>query len=653
MNSVLELLLGGLELIFGVAWVAPLLIAPAMLAWTAWLCIQARKRTAPYITAAGHRVATLETALGDDDDPISERAAFSANYADVASAMNAPAPGAGALVTAWREFQETIVDETESTIRNTSRPTAFFNRAAPRQSRLIFWSNMLVGIGLVLTFLGLIVALHKASQGMAAAEQSAMQQSLIDLLTVAGAKFFTSVAGVGASLILRFVEHGLQKRTSLVTSDLCNLLERGMLFVPPQRLAVEQLDVLREQRDQLKNFNTDFALQLSERMGVQFQQAIAPVTASLTTLNESMTSMSQGLGQGAAKAVEEASGGELRALGQTLSTLGERLDALSASVGSSGEDAARQIRAAGADFAQAATDIRSAFDRLTGQVDGMGERFATQGETMAKAQSDTLERMLGGLEKAQERSADAIGEAVSRLQGAGAVAAETMQKEVAASLAQGVTASQETFRAALEESGEGLRSVSAGLARAVSEAAEQIDRAGAGFVRSGESAARTAEAMDGVAGHAKTASLSLGDASKGFAAAAAPVAQAVQAVNDAAGRIVRSLETSQQADAETLEALQTLATGIRETQEAAEKAWFEYRARFEAVDRSLEQTALRLGETLGDSFNEFRRFAQDTDRELGSAVSKLAGTVTAIEEYAETLDAYVEAARQPAFEAAE
>lgn len=653
MNSVLEILLAGLELIFGVAWVAPLIIAPAMLSWTAWLCIQARRKTLPYVAAARQRVAALESALGNDAEPVAERTAFSANYPDVASAMNASAPGAGALTTAWLEFQETIVDETESPIRNTSRPTAFFNRAAPRQTRLVFWSNMLVGLGLVLTFLGLIVALHKASQGMAAAEQSAMQQSLIDLLTVAGAKFFTSVAGVGASLILRFVEHGLHKKTTRVTGEICALLERGMLFVPPQRLAVEQLEVLRDQRDQLKNFNTDFALQLSERMGVQFQQAMAPVTASLTTLNENMTSMSQGLGQGAAKAIEEASGGELRALGQTLSTLGERLNLLSASVESSGDDAARQIRAAGADFAQAATDIRSAFDRLTGQVDGMGERFAQQGESMARAQSDALERMLGGLEQAQTRSSEAIEAAVGRLQGAGAAAAETMQKEVAASLAQGVTASQETFRVALEESGEGLRSVSAGLARAVSEAAEQIDRAGAGFVRSGESAIRTAEAMDGVAVHAKTASLSLGDASKGFAAAAAPVAQAVQAVNDAAGRIARSLETGQKADAETLEALQTLANGIRETQDAAEKAWLEYRARFEAVDRSLEQTAVRLGETLGDSFNEFRRFAQDTDRELGSAVSKLAGTVTAIEEYAETLDAYVESARKPAFEAAE
>lgn len=643
MNTILNGLLWPLEFIFGVPWIAPLVIAPAMLLWTGYLCLVAERRTQPYLKAAQARVTALQSAVGDDADPIAERQSFSANYADAATALNAPAPGANAIVLAWREFHESIVDETESPIRNTARPAAFFNRAAPRQALLLFWSNILVGLGLILTFLGLIVALHTASSGMGSDDPAAMQQSLRSLLVVAGAKFFTSVAGVGTSLILRFAEHRLQKKTNAVNEALCALLERGMLYVPPQRLAVEQLDVMREQRDQLKAFNTDFALQLSERMGVQFQQAIAPVTASLGQLNDNMSTMSQGLGQGAAKAIEEASGGELRALGQTLSTLGERLDALSSSVGSSGEDAARQIRAAGADFAQAATDIREAFDRLTGQVDGMGERFSSQGEAMAQAQSDSLERMLSGLESAQTKSADAIADAVSRLQGAGVSAAETMQKEVSAAMAAGVAASQETFRAALEESGEGLRGVAAGLAKAVSDAAGEIDRAGQGFARSGESAVRTAEAMEGVTGQAKTVAISIGDASKGFAAAAAPVAQSVQAINDAAGRIVRSLEANQQMDAQTVQSLRDLAEGIRETQESATKAWTEYRARFEGVDKSLEKTTVRLGETLEGTFGEFKRFAQDTDRELASAVGKLSGALTAIEEYAESLNAYVEA----------
>lgn len=648
MQNILNGLLGLLEPIFGIPWVAPLLIAPIMLAGTAYLWWDAERRTRPYLTAARGRVKALKAALGDDPDPIAERAAFSENYSGVAEALNAPAPGAEALVLAWREFHETIVDETETPVRNTSRPAAFFLRAAPRQARLLFWSNVLVGLGLILTFLGLIVALHTASQGMAGSDPAAMQGSLRTLLTVAGAKFFTSVAGVGTSLLLRFAEHGLQKRTAKVTDALCAGLERGMLYVPPQRLAVEQLDVMREQRDQLKNFNTDFALQLSERIGGQFQQAIAPVTASLATLNDNMSSMSEGLGQGAAKAVAEASGGELRALGQTLATLGERLDALGSTVNDSGDDAARQIRAAGADFAQAAADIREAFDRLTSQVDGMGAKLTEQGETMAEAQTQSLERLLGGIERAQAQSAEAIGEAVNRLQGAGSAAAETMQRQLGASLEEGVAASRETFRAALEESGDGLRSVADGITASVAAAAKQIESAGADFVRSGQSAARTAEALGEVTGHAKTAAVSMGDASKGFSNAATPVAAAAQAVNEAAGRIVRAMEAGQQSDTQTLEGLRALAEGIRTTQSAAEEAWSDYRARFEGVDKSLENTTVRLGETLGESFNEFRRFAADTDSALSAAVGKLATTLTTIEEYAEALEGYVEQAKRSA-----
>ena len=201
MNPILNGLLWPLEFIFGVPWIAPLVIAPAMLLWTGYLCLVAERRTQPYLKAAQARVTALQSAVGDDADPIAERQSFSANYADAATALNAPAPGANAIVLAWREFHESIVDETESPIRNTARPAAFFNRAAPRQALLLFWSNILVGLGLILTFLGLIVALHTASSGMGSDDPAAMQQSLRSLLVVAGAKFFTSVAGVGTSAI--------------------------------------------------------------------------------------------------------------------------------------------------------------------------------------------------------------------------------------------------------------------------------------------------------------------------------------------------------------------------------------------------------------------------------------------------------------------
>ena len=56
MTEILNLLLGLLEPVFGIPWVAPLVIAPIMLAWTGYLWSVSVRRTAPYLKAANARV---------------------------------------------------------------------------------------------------------------------------------------------------------------------------------------------------------------------------------------------------------------------------------------------------------------------------------------------------------------------------------------------------------------------------------------------------------------------------------------------------------------------------------------------------------------------------------------------------------------------
>ena len=74
----------------------------------------------------------LKDALGSDSDPVAERSAFAENYMPVSAVMSDDQKGAHSLVLAWREFQESMVDESTSPVRNTNRPAAFFNRAAPK-----------------------------------------------------------------------------------------------------------------------------------------------------------------------------------------------------------------------------------------------------------------------------------------------------------------------------------------------------------------------------------------------------------------------------------------------------------------------------------------------------------------------------------------
>lgn len=644
-DVVLDQVLGALDLIYGNRWVAPFVVVPLMFIAAAWVRRRAVRATNLYLKAADQRVEVLRNALGSDHDPVAERRSFAENFVQVSAAMCQDGPGAHSLVLAWRQFQEALVDENATPVRNTARPTAFFNRMAPRQTDLTFASNIFVGAGLILTFVGLIVALDTAAQGMAGSDVNVAKQSLQELLVVAGAKFFTSVAGLGASIWLRFTEHGLSRKVRHETELICDLLERGLLYISPQGLAVEQLEVLREQRDQLKFFNTDVALQLSDRIGAQFNEVMAPVTASLNALNDNMTSVTQGIGAGAAKAIQEVSGEQLRGLSETLANLSGRLDAISQAVGSSSDDAARQIRLAGEDFRTAASDIRKAFDELTSKVDGMGTRLAEQGEAASIAQKEALTAIMAGIEEAQGRSTAMITQAVAALESAGAAAAGALQNRVREGLEEGVKASQETFRIAIEESGQALRETTGSLSKAVGEAAQQVERAGAGFAQSSERAVQTADAMRSITDNARGVATALGEAGQGFASAASPVAQAAQSVNQAAQQLAQTVAADRAADTAALSQMSALAEGVRATQEAAEQSWRDYRARFEAVDRALAAATDKLAETLGDSLTEFRKFAQETDREMASAVGRLGNTLTQIEEYAEALDEYVEEAR--------
>lgn len=644
LGGMLDVFLMPLDIIYGQRWVAPFVILPIMFFVAFLVRRHATRRVLPYLDAARERIHVLQSALGSDNDPVLERQLFAEKYIDVSAAMSEDSPSGYGLKLAWREFQESMVDESAAPVRNTSRPATFFSRAAPKLNDLTFASNIFVAAGLILTFLGLIVALNTASQNMGQ-NISAAKLSLENLLTVAGAKFFTSVAGLGASIWLRFTEYGLSQKIRKETDHICELLERGLLYVSPQRLAVEQLEVLREQRDQLKFFNTDVALQLSERIGAQFTQVMAPVTASLTALNDNMASVTQGIGAGAREAIEKVSGDELRGLSETLGELRSKLDLIGQSVGNSGDSAAQQIRLAGEDFAKAASDIREAFDRLTEQVDDMGSRLTKQSEATNAAQKKGLEDIISGIENTQSLSNAMLEEMLETLQKAGAKAAGTMQKEVQETLKMGVEASGETFKKAIEESSDGLRNTTQQLSDAVGEAAQQVERASLGFVQSGEKALQTADAMRTVTDNARTTATSMGEAAQGFAKAAGPVADAARAVNEASAKIAETVKADRAADSLALSEMTALAGSIRATQEAAESAWRDYRGRFEGVDRSLSDATDKLAETLGDSLTEFRKFAQETDREMASAVSRLGNMMTAIEEYAGSLDDYVDEVR--------
>lgn len=657
LDAIVDWLFGILDPIFSQRYVAPVIILPAMLLVAAFLIAHAGTRARPFYKAADRRIRALTAAIGASGDHVQERTDFAASFADVSAVLRTPQRGAEPLIRAWNEFDESIIDAKSSPIRNTSRPQVFFARAIPQVGHLAFWSNVFVGVGLLLTFIGIVVALNTAGAGMESGTQEDTQIALQELLAVAGAKFFASIAGLIASIVLRFADAHYQRKLRGKVERIGALLERGLLYVPPQLLASQQLDELRRQSAELGRFHTDLAGSIGAEIARRFEGAMAPVSTSLGALSERLGDFTDrvgaGLGRGAAEAVSAAASGELRALGKTLEGIGGQLDRAGQSVNGSGEDVARQIRLAGEDFASAARDIREAFASLRSDVDGVGRSLIERNETMAAAQSSTLEAALAAFNASQADSAEALSDAAQRLGEAGNETARSMQASLAATFRTSLDEIQGVLRTSIVEAGTGFGRAGAELSASVRTAVDRIAELAASIDRSREGADGLAAAFKGTAAESAGAAGSLAAAAAGFAAAAEPVVQSAQALGLVSDRLAATAAEQTRAGAEAFESLKALAAGIRATEEAAAEAWRDYRTRFEGVDQNLAHTLDRMGGALADALQQLRDFAGKIDQELAAAVLRLATPLDAIQESGEAIRRFAASVRSPDREAAE
>lgn len=172
-----------------------------MVAGTGYLVWRRSREAAPTLKALAAANKSLEAVRGAEGADAA-RTALAAAYQDVAAAiLNSDDP---ALRHAWDEFEESIIDPAAPQLSSSVHAGEFFEPLIERSRGLFFWANIMVAIGLVFTFLGIMAALGNTALAISAAGDAAtMQKSLQDLLNVTAAKFMTSFAGVAASIVLR------------------------------------------------------------------------------------------------------------------------------------------------------------------------------------------------------------------------------------------------------------------------------------------------------------------------------------------------------------------------------------------------------------------------------------------------------------------
>ena len=275
-----------------------------------------------------------------------------------------------------------------------------------------------MGIGLLLTFFGLVAALHFASAGLAEnASVRDAQQALRSLLEVASFKFLTSIAGILSSLFLSILIKRDIHRLQVLFESLCKSLETRLEFVTPESIGFLQLREQRAQTLQLERFNTDFAIQLADAIELKLNSSLG---STITTALEPLT---------------------------------KRLEGMSSSIGSANEDALKKMlsdftgslhQSAGKEMEMLAGELRKIQETLQNTsvgVNASGAQFSQRLE----AATNKLEGMLSDSVSTMR---DGLSETISRLQTTLAESSEAM-KRTALNSAAGTTMAVEKAGGAL------------------------------------------------------------------------------------------------------------------------------------------------------------------------------------------------------------
>ena len=179
------------------------------------------------------------------------------------------------VATAWDEYSETFVQHREgdrSILCNSVRPSQFFN---PEDLHFgvgfwRVWPGLFVTIGLFLTFLGLISALHAMNTA-----EGVSEEAMTNLLTVASAKFIMSLTGLACSIVftawLRFGTGRVEGAIHSVNRE----LEQRLSFLSLEKLTVEQVEATREQKEHFRRIGMELVEELGRPLREELPKTIS------------------------------------------------------------------------------------------------------------------------------------------------------------------------------------------------------------------------------------------------------------------------------------------------------------------------------------------------------------------------------------------
>jgi ABC-type transporter Mla subunit MlaD len=306
---------------------------------------------------------------------------------------------------AFDEFNETIVhDDVDGTLklRNSIRPASFLNvddlGFGPGIFRIL--PNTLVSTGLLLTFLGLVAALHQFSQSMNAGT-GGMDQAMQDFMQIASAKFVMSLVGLFCSILFTFLLRTRQNTIDTALHRLCTGIERRLVFVSLEDIGFRQLRAATEQREHLREIGMGMVAELQKPLKALPEQITSAIADKMDPIFDRVSSMGTSSMEGF-----------VGDLSQQLShTVGNALTRASESLGEATDRIGAMVDRMSSTNTQAGDGLRDALDQIARAMGDMRTEVAASGRTASEAMNEGADRLLSVMNDTLEGIRDTLARA--------------------------------------------------------------------------------------------------------------------------------------------------------------------------------------------------------------------------------------------------
>jgi hypothetical protein len=558
---------------------------------------------------------------------------------------------------AWMEFAKTCMRD--QVVIRTMRPASFFNPSIVRE-RLMGMKLMptvpgyFVGLGLLLTFIGLVIALSKAASGVTGSPEG-MTQSLRELLDAATFKFSTSIAGLFSSLFLALVFKVYSIIIEAGFDMFCQRIEDRTHFLAPQYVLTQLAASNREQVEQLKNINdAQFFDRLGQVIAPALEAAVGRAVEPLATqleatvgkLEDTSRTGTEGLMNKFMDALHGGAGSELKDLSATLALTKDALGAVRSDLAGSGQD-----------FAQRMTE---ATERLAGLISDAGSQFQANNQASRETIESLLKSLSASAEATRERLDQDVAEAgraatsavrdgmagmlaqveeqMSNFRKTVSAIQDQIGREAETAAARSREATAQTVAAAGKAAAETAQAIKSGFTETVEKFGADVDRMSAALRSSEQAFSAQAAATRDTVDRTNAASVAFGKVANDVGAASAPLLLASERI----AASTRAMEETTRGAVEGLrlgqDAAKALADRLEQGHRQVETAWRSYEERFGSVDQALSEAVRAFAAETSKQQESVATFAIKIDEGCSVAVQRLLSIAASLKDNTDELN---------------